>query len=97
MGPNGVVILRPPNWDAFRYVRDRYLTDPELLAELQALFIETAVEQAHRFGLLLPDGPGSLCHPARSATVYGDGTVIRPLYRRRRRSGAPTRRPASRP
>ena len=32
-------------------------------------------------GLLRPDGPGSLCHPDRSRVVYGDGTVVSPLYR----------------
>lgn len=71
---------RPPPWDAFRYARDRYLTDPDLLADLQGVFTECAVDQAHDLGLLDPKGPGSFSHPHRSRVVYGDGTVVRPLY-----------------
>lgn len=72
---------KPPNRDAFRYARDAHLTSDELLPELQSLFTECAVDQARDFGLLDPKGPGSLSHPDRSRVVYGDGTVIRPLYR----------------
>ncbi len=72
---------RPPDWNAFRYARQRYLAEPETLAALQQRFTELAVDQAHDLGLLLPNGPGSLCHPDRSRTIYGDGTVVRPLYR----------------
>jgi hypothetical protein len=71
----------PPRWDAFRYVRNRYLSDPEVLEQLQHRFTELSVEQARHLGLLDPDGPGSLSHPDRSRVVYGDGTVVRPLYR----------------
>jgi hypothetical protein len=70
-----------PRWEAFRYARDRYLTDPVILRELQDSFTAAAVEQAHTLGLLDPAGPGSLSHPDRSRVVYGDGTVVRPLYR----------------
>src|SRR4051794_9815188 len=72
---------RPATFEAFRNARDRYLTDPDIRAELQARFIDAAVRQARSFGLLRPDGPGSLCHPDRSRTIYGDGTVVRPMYR----------------
>jgi hypothetical protein len=71
----------PPKIDAWRYARDTYLTDPDLLARLRGVFTESAVAQAREAGLLDPAGPGSLCHPDRSRTVYGDGTVVRPLYR----------------
>lgn len=72
---------KPPNWDAFRHARNRHLTDPEVLTELQQLFTVTAVEQAHNLGLLNRNGPGSLSHPDPTRVVYGDGTVVRPLYR----------------
>lgn len=72
---------RPPRWDAWRYARDHHLTTPEALADLQEVFTEVAVEQARTLGLLNPKGPGSLSHPDRSRVVYGDGTVVRPLYR----------------
>jgi hypothetical protein len=72
---------RPATFEAFRNARDRYLTDPEIRVELQARFIDAAVRQARSFGLLRPDGPGSLCHPDRSRCIYGDGTVVRPMYR----------------
>lgn len=72
---------RPPNRDAFRYARDTYLADEERLREMRAIFTECAVEQAQSLGLLDPKGPGSLSHPDRSRVVYGDGTVVRPLYR----------------
>lgn len=74
---------RPPSWDAFRYARNRHLTDPDVLTELRAALTELAVDQARSMGLLLPDGPGSWCHPHRSRVVYGDGTIVRPLYRPR--------------
>ena len=72
---------RPPGWDAWKHARNRYFTEPDVLAELQEVFTEIAVAQARDLGLLDPAGPGSLCHPDRSRVVYGDGTVIRPLYR----------------
>ena len=74
----------PPDWDAFRYARDTHLahlTRPDILAALQQLFTTLAVEQAQQMGLLNPQGGGSLCHPDPTRTVYGDGTVVRPLYR----------------
>ena len=72
---------RPPDWAAWKNARNRYFADPEILAELQATFTETAVEQARDFGLLDPSGPGSLCHPHTTRVVYGDGTVMRPMYK----------------
>lgn len=74
-GPN------PPHWDAYRYARDRHLTDPDVLAAMGAVFTRCAVDQAHTMGLLDPGGAGSLCHPHPTRTIYGDGTVVRPMYR----------------
>lgn len=71
----------PPYWQVFRYARNRYLTDPQVQAGLVAVFTREAVEQAHQMGLLDPSGPGSLCHPHPSRTIYGDGTVVRPMYK----------------
>lgn len=78
--PNGH-LTRPPDWAAWKNARNRYFTHPEILPRLQEVFTEAAVEQAHAFGLLAPKGEGSLCHPSPSRVVYGDGTVIRPMYR----------------
>jgi hypothetical protein len=72
---------RPPDWDAYRYARNHHLTVPDTLTAMRAAFTATAVDQARVFGLLDPSGPGSLCHPDPTRTVYGDGTVVRPMYR----------------
>lgn len=72
---------RPPDWDAYRYARNHHLTAPDTLAAMRAAFTVSAVDQARVFGLLDPSGPGSLCHPDPTRTVYGDGTVVRPMYR----------------
>lgn len=72
---------RPPDWAAWKNARNRYFTHPEILPRLQEVFTEAAIEQAYAFGLLTPRGDGSLCHPSPARVVYGDGTVIRPLYR----------------
>jgi len=72
---------RPPAWDAWKHARNHYFTDPEVLQTLQQRFTELAVAQARGAGLLDPSGPGPLCHPDRSRLLYGDGTVVRPMYR----------------
>jgi hypothetical protein len=72
---------RAPDWAGWKNARNRYFTEPEVLALMQDVFSEAAVEQAHQFGLLTANGPGSLCHPDSTRVVYGDGTVIRPMYR----------------
>ena len=55
---------RPPDWAAWKNARNRYFADPEILAELQAAFTETAVEQARDFGLLDPARPRVAVPPA---------------------------------
>jgi hypothetical protein len=72
---------RAPGWDAYRYARNRRFTAEDVLEDLCEEFTELAVAQAQEAGLLRPDGPGSLCHPDRSRVVYGDGTVVSPMYR----------------
>lgn len=72
---------RPPDWAACKNARNRYFASPDVLAMLRDTFTEAAVEQAHTLGLLDPKGTGSLCHPSPARVVYGDGTVIRPMYR----------------
>ena len=51
---------RPPDWPAFRYARDRYLTDPQIQDAMLEVFTELAVAQARSLGLLDPAGPVSL-------------------------------------
>lgn len=72
---------QPPNWSAWKNARNRYFTHPDALDAMRDEFTHSAIELAHRFGLLSPQGPGSLCNPDPSRVVYGDGTVIRPMYR----------------
>ncbi|MHA3838268.1 hypothetical protein ACXR8F_21350 [Terrabacter sp. AAH1] len=73
--------LRPPVWGHWRWLRDRRLTTDDGLALLEDVFPRLAVDTAHRIGLLLPTGPGSLTHPDPARCVYGDGTLVRPIYR----------------
>lgn len=72
--------VRPPAWDHWRWMRDRRLATDEGVAELGRAFPPIAVAAANRIGLLHSTGPGSFTHPDHTRTVYGDGTLIRPLY-----------------
>src|SRR3954447_10491176 len=65
----------------YSYVRDRYLRQPTVLADLGRLHREAAVSQARDMGLLDPDGPGSFTHPDLSRMLHADGKVITGLYR----------------
>ena len=76
MDPNAPVLLA----DTYRHVRD-HLCHDENLDLLQLSFTEHSVALAQRIGLLLPHG-GSRTRPHPSRTIYGDGTVVRPLYNR---------------
>jgi hypothetical protein len=64
----------------YLYGRERYLTDPAILEEVDRLHRELAAEQARELGLLDPDGPGSWTHPDLSRMLHADGKVITPLY-----------------
>jgi len=67
----------------YLYARNRYLTDPSVLAALTALHRELASQQARHLGLLDPDGAGSWTHPDLSRMLHADGKVITPLFRAR--------------
>ena len=72
---------RPMRTHHYRYLRDRYLTHPDVLAALGDRHRELAVGQARSLGLLDPDGPGSYTHPHLSRMLYADGKVITPLFK----------------
>jgi integrase len=67
----------------YLYARNRYLTDPNVLAAITALHRVLAAHQARELGLLDPDGPGSWTHPDLSRMLHADGKVITPLFRAR--------------
>jgi hypothetical protein len=67
----------------YLYARNRYLTDPDVLAALTGLHRELAAGQARELGLLDPDGPGSWTHPDLSRMLHADGKVVTPLFRAR--------------
>ena len=62
----------------YLYARNRFLTDPDVLAALTGLHRELAAGQARRLGLLDPDRPGSWTHPDLSRMLHADGKVITP-------------------
>lgn len=66
--------------DAHRHVRDHLTHDVHLTTLLDS-FTHHSLRIAQHVGLLLPDGPGSRTHPHPTRTIYGDGTIVRPLYR----------------
>jgi hypothetical protein len=65
--------------DTYRHVRDHLTTDASMETLLDS-FTHHSVAIAQSVGLLRPDGPGSRTYPHPSRTIYGDGTVVRPLY-----------------
>lgn len=65
----------------YEYGRNRYLTDPDVLAQLQELHRMIAGAQARELGLLDPEGEGSFTHPSLERLLYADGKVIAPLYK----------------
>lgn len=70
----------PPAWHHWRRLRDDHLATDEGIAAIQRLHLPRAVELARRIGMLDPRGPGSLTHPSHLRAVYGDGTIVRPIY-----------------
>ena len=54
---------RPMRRHHYLYGRNRYLTDPDVLAALAEPHRELAADQARELGLLDPDGRGSWTHP----------------------------------
>lgn len=72
--------LPPLTSDTYRHAR-KLLTSDGVLEDLLDAFTARSVELAHGLGLLLPDGPGSRTWPHPTRTIYGDGTIVKPLYR----------------
>jgi len=70
----------PPTWDQWRWFRDQHLVTDEGLAQLSRAYPRVAVDLARAIGQIDPRGKGSLTHPEASRTVYGDGTIVRPIY-----------------
>lgn len=70
----------------YRHVRD-FLTADAQLDALRAAFTATAINLAHGIGLITATGGGSLTHPSPLRVIYGDGTIVRPLYRNREVNG----------
>ncbi len=75
--------LLPIRRHHYLYARTRWLTHPEVLAQLRAIHQRCAADQAQRLGLFDPDGPGSWTHPHLSRMAYADGKVVTPLFRAR--------------
>ncbi|GAA1439402.1 hypothetical protein GCM10009641_47030 [Mycobacterium cookii] len=73
--------LHPPAWHHWRRLRDDHLATEEGLAHIARLHLPRAVDLAQRLDLLTPRGPSSLTHPGAERAIYGDGTIVRPIYR----------------
>jgi len=71
---------RPPAWHHWRRFRDEHLVTDQGLNRLRSLHMEWAVALAHDLGLLRQRYPESLTHPSRERVIYGDGTIVRPIY-----------------
>lgn len=71
---------QPPRWDHWRWFRDEHLSTDDGLRFLATTFPEVAVDLAHQIGLLRPESRGSFTHPVPDRCIYGDGTLIRPIY-----------------
>lgn len=71
----------PYRYPQHAYWRDLMVMDEDRRAELLSTFSTLAIAHARKTGLLLPMGKGSLTHPSPARTIYGDGTVVRPIYR----------------
>lgn len=65
----------------YLYGRNRYLTNPVILEQIQEKHREIAAQQANGLGLLDPDGEGSFTRPSLDRLVYADGKVVTPLYK----------------
>ena len=74
---------RPMRRHHYLYGRNRYLSNPAVLAGLAALHRELAASQARELGLMDPEGPGSFTHPDLSRMLHADGKVVTPLFKGR--------------
>jgi len=73
--------VEPMRRHHYLHGRTRWLTRPDVLADLRRIHQETAVRTAREIGLLDPDGPGSWTRPDLSRMLYADGKVLTPLFR----------------
>src|SRR2546429_9327629 len=71
---------RPMRRHHYLYGRNRYLSNPVVLAGLASLHRELAAGQAREFGFMDPQGSGTWTHPDLGRMLYSDGKVINPLY-----------------
>lgn len=65
----------------YEYGRNRYLTEPVILEQIQEMHRILAAEQAREIGLLDEAGDGSFTHPSLDRMIYADGKVVAPLYK----------------
>ncbi|CAN5633715.1 hypothetical protein BH10ACT3_BH10ACT3_05030 [soil metagenome] len=72
--------------NTYRHIRDTLVSD-EHLETLSTAFTAAAINQAHSLGLITSTAGGSLTHPSPRRVIYGDGTIVRPLYRNREVNG----------
>lgn len=72
---------KPYAYPHFTYQRHQIIGDTDTRAALAETFTTVAIGQARSLGLLKPKGRGSLTYPHPSRTIYGDGTILRPIYR----------------
>jgi hypothetical protein len=71
---------RPPTWEHWRWLRDQHLSTDEGLAQLARAFPGAAADLARSIGLCRTDTKGSFSHPPPERCIYGDGTLVKPMY-----------------
>ena len=79
--PSQWLPVRPMRRYHYTYGRNRYLTDPAILAAIGDRHRKLASDQARELGLMDPNGPGSWTHPDLTRMLHADGKVITPLFR----------------
>jgi hypothetical protein len=70
----------PPKWDHWRHARDHHLATEDGLALWAREFPAVAADLAKDVGLCRTDRTGSFTHPDPEQCIYGDGTLVRPIY-----------------
>jgi len=65
--------------DAYKRSR-QYLSGDDTFDLVVESFTSHSVSFARQIGLLLPNGPGSRTKPHPTRILFGDGTVVRPMY-----------------
>lgn len=70
----------PPRWDHWRWARDHHFATDDGLGQLGREFPAVAADLARQVGLCRPGVTGSFTHPDTTQCIYGDGTLVRPLY-----------------